>query len=409
MTNVMTREPGSRSGRRRSRARRRLAGRLVVLFVLAALIAGGVAYVARRDPAPNAPAGDAPAGRQRTLLVAGTVVDDLSQQADSLTLFGIEPDATEPIMLFIPAGTFGQIPGQSSIESIGKALTFGREALQQTSVENLLGIAIDDTVVLTDVALGQIIEELGGIDIVVGETLYEADGTGSRVPAFPTGSVHMRGAQAVTYLTFRAEGETELDRFVRAQDVWEAVFERAGSTSVLTTAIDEAASLADVDAQVLASMLGAFASAAADERSYDVLPVDSVGAGSLDEVYEVEREALADRIVMHFGGSLLPGVTDPDARPAIEVRNGSGIPEAGAPAAETLIRAGFKLEVTGNTGRFDEDVTRIVVYGDDAEAMALAERARALLGLGRIEVGTRAQTVVDLTIVVGRDYAGGKV
>lgn len=396
-------DAASRTERRRSRRRRRVAARAFGTVALAAAIGAGLWYVSTLATSPDGDDASAAGARaQRTLLVAMTSVDDLSQQADSLTLFAADADGTDPVGLFVPAGTFGQIPGQSSIESIGKALIFGRETLQQTAVENLLGIKIDHTLILSDVTLARVVEAVGGIDIEVAEELFEPDAQGRQTLVFPLGPAHMSGAQALTYMTYMGEGETELDRYARAQKVWEALF-AAADADELRAAVASAPDLLEPDAEALAAMLAAFASATPDDRAFDVLPVETV-SGGLDQVYKVDEEAASHVLMRHFSGSFPPGVTDPAARPRVELLNGTGTPELGGSVARVLVPAGIRVAVTGNADRFGYARTRIIVYGDDASALALGERLRELLGVGEVEIGRRGQTVVDATIVVGGDF-----
>jgi LCP family protein required for cell wall assembly len=410
MSDVMLRtDDGSRTDRRRSRARRRAAFRMFVFLTVASLVAGGAYLVAKREPGTPAPVvGEESEGGQVTLLVATTVHDDPSGQADSLTLFGVDRSGADPVTLFIPTGTFGQIPGQSSIEQIGKALSFGTAAVQRTTVENLLGIVIDRTAVISDVALAQMIESLGGVTVDVTEELYETGPSGRSEPVFTLGETLMSGPEAVTYLTYRGEDETELDRFVRAQKVWEAILVAGADAGALVRAMDGASELDDADARALGQVLGALAAASADDRTFDVLPVDTVGSGGLDDVYSVDADELAQVIGRSFAASLPPGVVDPGSRTKIEIRNGVGSPQIGAEVAALLVPAGFKVEVTGNIPAFGIRSTQIVVYGDDEPSMALGNRVRELLGVGTVIRGTRGQTVVDMTIVVGKDFTDRK-
>jgi hypothetical protein len=69
-----------------------------------------------------------------------------------------------------------------------------------------------------------------------------------------------------------------------------------------------------------------------------------------------------------------------------------------------LVPAGLRIEVTGNAPTFDYRSTRIVIYSDDAVGLALGQEIRNLLGVGTVEVGTRAQNVVDVTVVLGKDF-----
>jgi len=104
-----------------------------------------------------------------------------------------------------------------------------------------------------------------------------------------------------------------------------------------------------------------------------------------------------------LSGSVAEGVT-PGARPRLEIRNGNGVPESGERVAALLVPAGMNIVVTGNAPSFTYNSTRVVVYGDDAASLALARKIRDLLGVGDVEVGTRGQTIVDVTIVVGKDF-----
>jgi hypothetical protein len=84
--------------------------------------------------------------------------------------------------------------------------------------------------------------------------------------------------------------------------------------------------------------------------------------------------------------------------------NGNGTPEAGVAVAARLIPAGFRLVDSGNARSFDFAVTKIVVYANDADAIAMAEHIKDLLGAGEIEVARRPQTSIDVTVVIGKDY-----
>ena len=254
--------------------------------------------------------------------------------------------------------------------------------------------------------MARVIQEVGGIEVEVTERLLETDDLGRQELAFPLGTSAMDGPQAVTYMTYRTEGESELDRAVRAQKVWDGLISVLAQNPELA-AVARAA-LGDLparDADALVQLLEAFAAVPADERSFDVLAVESVGGGSLDEVYDLDDAAVAAQLERSFAGSVPPLVAELGARPRLEIRNGVGVPEIGGTAAALLVPEGFLLQVAGNTESFESRTTRIIVYGDDEAALALAERVRSLLGVGEIEIGTRGQTVVDLTVVIGRDFA----
>lgn len=402
---VLEHELSSRTKRRRQRKRRRVAGRLVAMMAAGAVLAAGMTYLGTREPSKKPSAAAGQDGGQLTTLVAMTLADDPSQQADSLTLFGIEPSGESPVVLFIPVGSFGQIPGQG-FERVGKALTFGRPQLEETTVENLLGIRIDRTIVIDDVTLGAVVDAIGGIDITVEEEIYETDDKGRRILAFSLGAQHMNGAAALTYMTVMGEDVTELARFVRMQKVWQGIFAAAGpGATKLDGAVRQLNSefLSADHAAALATLFKTFSSR---EPRFQGLPVEAIGTGS-DEAYRVLESEMAVIVKRDFAGSVPPGIT-PGLRPRLEIRNGNGVPESGERVAALLVPAGMNIVVTGNAPSFDFPSTRVVVYGDDAASIALAQKIRDVLGVGEVEVGTRGQTVVDVTILVGKDFVRGR-
>jgi len=46
----------------------------------------------------------------------------------------------------------------------------------------------------------------------------------------------------------------------------------------------------------------------------------------------------------------------------------------------------------------------IVSYDDSEKGLDLAERAKELLGVGEVQIAGQQQGIVDLTIVVGKDF-----
>jgi len=402
---VIQQDPGTRSNRRKSLRRRRVWKRGFVILLILAVAGAGAFVVARKATHRGKPAAGAPVEPQNTVLVAMTSHGDPTGQATALTLFGIDKNGKNPITLFLPVGTLAPIPGAKDFDLIGKALSSGQHALQQITVENMMGIDIDRIVSFDDVSLGVFIDQLGGIDVNVQEKLYSTQPNGTRALAFQLGQRHMNGAAAITYLTFHDPNATEIDSFVRAQKVWDGIFKAASNSSKLSSAIASFGGdqVAAEDASWLASIIRGFAAASSGDRTYEVLPGQEIGAGGTDVSYQVDDAKLANLVRQDFAGSVPYGVTV-GARPRVELRNGNGTPELGQRAAALLVPAGLRIEVTGNAPTFNYRSTRIIIYSDDAAGLALGQEIRNLLGVGAVEVGTRAETIVDVTVVLGKDF-----
>jgi LCP family protein required for cell wall assembly len=376
-----------------------------IIILIAALIGGGAFFVARKAIHKGATSTGAARQNQHTVLVAMTSHGDASGSAATLTLFGVDANGKNPVVLFIPVGTLAPIPGAKDFDLVGKALAVGQPALEQITVENLMGINIDRTVSFDDVSLGVFIDQLGGIDVDVQERLYVTQPDGTRTLEFQLGTHHMNGAAAVTYLTYQSPDTTEVDSFVRAQKVWEGVFAAASNSSKFAAAMGSFGTdkLSVDEASGLSSIWRAFAARPAADRTYDVLPGQAIGGGGANVAYQIDDTKLAEVVRNDFAGSVPFGVTI-GARSRIRLLNGNGSPEIGQKAAAMLVPAGLNIVLTGNAPNFNYRSTKIVIYGDDATALALAQEIRNLLGVGTVEVGTHADTVVDVTVVLGKDF-----
>jgi LCP family protein required for cell wall assembly len=405
LTAVIQNDPGTRSNRRKSLRRRRVWKRVFVVVLILAVGGGAAFFIARKASDKGGRAAGAPAVPQNTVLVAMTSHSDPAGQASALTLLGVDKTGKNPVTLFLPVDALAPIPGAKDFDLIGKALASGSRALQQITVENLMGIDVNRIVSIDDVSLGVFIDQLGGIDVNVQEKLYATQADGTRTLAFPLGQQHMKGAAAVTYLTYQDPNANELDAFVRSQKVWEGIFDAASNGPKLSSAIASlgASQVAAEDGQFLRSVIAAFAAASSGDRTYQILPGQEVGGGGSDTSYQVDDAKLGDLVRQNFAGSVPYGITV-GARPKVELRNGNGTPELGQRAAALLVPAGLRIEVTGNAAKFDYRSTRIIIYSNDAAGLALGQEVRNLLGVGTVEVGTNAQTIVNVTVILGKDF-----
>jgi len=402
---VIQNDPGTRSNRRKSLRRRRVWKRAFIIVLILAVAGAAAFFIARKATHKSGRAAGAPVVPQNTVLVAMTSHSDSSGQASALTLLGVDKTGKNPVTLFLPVDALAPIPGAKDFDLIGKALASGSRELQQITVENMMGIDINRIVSIDDVSLGVFIDALGGIDLDVQEKLYTTQSNGTRTLTFQLGQQHMNGAAAVTYLTYQDPNANQLDAFVRSQKVWDGIFNAASDATKLSNAIATfgGSQVAAEDGQFLKTIIAAFAKASAGDRTYQVLPGQAIGGGGSDTSYQVDDAKLADLVRDDFAGSVPYGVTI-GTRPKIELLNGNGTPELGQRAAALLVPAGLRIEVTGNTPAFNYRSTRIIIYSNDAAGLALGQEIRNLLGVGSVEVGTRAQTVVNATVVLGNDF-----
>jgi hypothetical protein len=130
--------------------------------------------------------------------------------------------------------------------------------------------------------------------------------------------------------------------------------------------------------------------------SYDTLPVEAVDAGTGgDEVYRI-RQADLDQLMRQ----LLPGRPGPRIR--VQVLNGTGTIGVAVKAAQRLVPSGAQVALSGNADSFAYAQTQIVFY--DRSRQQMANEVRQALGTGKLVLSRQPLDVVDVTVVIGKDF-----
>jgi hypothetical protein len=268
--------------------------------------------------------------------------------------------ARPPAAVTLPAEATVVVPGYGEATFAEAARLPG--PMLRAAAANVLGVWVDRYAVLAADALARAVDRAGGLAL--------------RLPGEPTegrpSPVPFSGEQLLGFLSGRGE----------AADLrWRAVL-----GALLGRPVVGEADLAEADDP--AAALGILRAAGGAE----VVPLptrrvaDALVLPDLDAV-----DALAARL---FGA---PG----RARLRVSVWNGSGTPGVGRLVAERLIPAGFRIVLSENADAFGHRETVITAVG--REHRAAAERARELLGVGRVEVQRVSSGFSDLGIVVGED------
>ncbi|HWB72064.1 MAG TPA: LCP family protein, partial [Egibacteraceae bacterium] len=347
--------------------------------------------------------------RQDTLLLVRHSQDPGG--ATGVTLLAASPGDARSLVLFVPIGTLVEVPG-FGLDRLGLAYQYGGPALVEASLENALGIAIDHTAAVSDSGLAALLGRVGGLELAVPERLVLRAGDGAAMVRFEPGGQFLDGPRLAEYWGFVQRGEDELASFSRQQLVWERLLAAAAADpTVVERLLAGGAPQLETDAETvwLQSLLAGLAQAQASDRlSFTLLPVQPFGAaGSVATAdaasFRLDEQAAAELV----GSLLLASVPDGDASAAVRVQvlNGVGVPGIGQLVDERLEGGGFRIVLTDNASRFDFAQTRIVVYDESPASIDAAQRVHERLGVGTILVSRQPQTVVDLTIVVGADFA----
>ncbi|HUQ38671.1 MAG TPA: LCP family protein [Acidimicrobiales bacterium] len=303
--------------------------------------------------------------------------------AKSLAVFA--PEAKGGSVVLIPTGTMAEVPSLG-LEAVGKALELGGPSRLLGTVENLLGVEIEDVVLVDDAGLSDIVAPLGSLVVDVPSRVERVDEAGTVEVLYEPGRVDVRPGEVPALLSVRGRAD-EINLVARQQAFWQALLTRLRENP-------------DHRIGGPASFRRAMKRLTAAESEVRTVPVQSLGRGETeaDELYQVREADLARVVKLSF-----PGDSAALGRPRVQILNGTGELELAPKVVDKLRAARVRVTLTGNANSFDHDTTEIVFY--DRRKQAVAERVRKALGTGRLVFSRRPLDVVDVTVIVGKDFA----
>ena len=357
------------------------------------------------DPGDNRGAvADGRDDRVETMLLYGTRENDSKQSAVWLTLLSIDASQNRGSVVYIPAHTAVEVPGRGLLP-LGEAVTGGDVPLLLVATEGLLGLEVDRYLELSDRDARVLFSGLGPFEVDVPSEVSVPAGSGQTQLIFPEGPQEISGRQVERLLFVTGVDGDDVELGSRHLAFWDSLFDTYGArTEELEQAVEAAeAVLGESDRPVAenADMIGDLAAFPEDAMVLNSLPVQQVGVGAEGELYstndaEIEQFVRDTIGARSFGGN----------ETRVQILNGNGVPGIGDDVAQKLVGEGFRVILSGNARSLDYEETLIIAYERTGEALALAERAKELLGVGEVQVSGQEQGIVDLTIVVGKDFLG---
>ncbi len=161
-----------------------------------------------------------------TMLLLGSDArsDDPSMGArtDTIVLTRIDPTTNNISMLSIPRDTMIDIPSVGT-QKFNAAYTYGGPSGTIAAVKSLCGVDIDHYAEVNFEGLVGLIDAIGGIDVVVDETVDDPDAGNVVIPA---GEQHLDGAAALTFSRSRAYADGDYTRVSNQRKVIEAIVHR---------------------------------------------------------------------------------------------------------------------------------------------------------------------------------------
>ncbi len=377
------------------------------------------------------------AGQDRvTLLLLGIdqrCDEDGPTRTDTMMIFSMDPVAQTAAILSLPRDLWVEIPG-FGVDRINQAHFFGEvfeypgggPALAIETVEAALGIKTDYFAAVNFDAFVEGIDEIGGIDIVVPETINDnkyPDNCYGFDPFFiAEGEQHLDGQTALKYARTRATFGGDVDRANRQQQVIMAVRDKILRLDMVPQLLTRAPELWRIfqdnirtdltlnEAIQLALLAEKIPAAKIRNEVIDFEYVYSETAPDGQQVLVPVREnirALRDDL---FAPPAIPtpsisnlpeGMQQEEAR--IAILNGTHIFGLAAATESYLEEYNFDIVEIGNADSAEYQTTQIIDYGSHPNT---ANYLVWLMGIPplNIKLGEDPEGDYDILIILGDDW-----
>lgn len=402
--------PGPRrarlEGERRRKRRQELKGGLVAAAVAAIVAVVGVIAILTRDEAPPRASGVSAAGPERedtitTTLLFGTKERRPDAGPTWMTLLSYDSASGRGSVIYIPAHTATGVPGRGLLP-VGDALSSGGVPLLLLATETLLGTPVDQYVELSDSDAAVLLREVGDLTVDVPQDVRISAGPGQARLIFGAGPQRLTPELLVELLYVKGLEGDDVELGARHLAFWGSLFEAfafdADGLGAAVRGSGAALGEADVPVQDVSRLFELLAEAESSDRVLASLPVRQVGVGG-SELYQVDEDEVQQFLRDTVGEQ---AVTGKEVR--VQILNGNGAPGVGQYVAERLGGEGFRVILSGNARRLNYRETLVITYDRSSKGVGLAERTRDLIGVGEVQVAAQSQGIVDLTIVVGKDF-----
>lgn len=183
-------------------------------------------YAGRPAPAvPNAENPDGPAPVNFVLMGSDSRGSDRGR-SDSLMVAHVTGDRKHVYLISFPRDMWVEVPGRGNAK-INAAYSWGGPALTVRTLENLLGVRMDHTVVINFDGFINLTEAVGGVTVY---NPWESK--------FPEGELHLQGEEALTYVRERYNlPNGDLDRAYRQRSVVKAIIRQLATPETLANPV----------------------------------------------------------------------------------------------------------------------------------------------------------------------------
>lgn len=276
-------------------------------------------------------------------------------------------------------------------------------------IENMLGITVDNYVIVNIDAFKEIVDAIGGVDLYVPQDMYYTDKAGGLYINLKEGQQHLDGEQAEQLVRFRRYKNGDVDRIATQQIFLKAFSEKVLSPSILTKIPELARILfssitTDVSITEIPQYSKYLKKFDKENISFYTLPGEGGYEGGVsyffpdyDEIDEVVQTVFFDQTPAGEEEALpVEEEVQIDKSVSIAILNGSGITGAAAREQEKLIAQGYNVQEVGNFTRTDIEATYVIAK-DAAKGQQFKDY------YPNADITTNPSLTTDIQIIIGKD------
>jgi len=333
------------------------------------------------------------------------------KRSDTMVVFHYDPNTSEAAMVSIPRDTRVSIRGNA--EKINAANAFGGTELAISSVEKLLGIAINYYVEIDYEGFRKFIDAIGGIDTVIPYDMNYDDPYQNLHIHFKKGqNIHLDGKKAEEFVRWRKNNdntgyaEGDIGRIETQQEFIIKVVEKLKSPAIIPKIPSIVSILPQyIDTNIEPMTILSLSMELSKINSGSIQKFTLQGESKIIEdlwyfIYEPEKNA---DVVSLLGGKPSTGTVKTNNKDIkIQVMNGSGVNGAAAKVKQELEGKGYTVLSTGNISGIKFTSSHIIdktLKGNNAKQVAFE------LDISNIKRDQDSLSKADIVIILGSDIA----
>ena len=380
---------------------------LILLMVGVVIVTAGFLYFQLRtdEIAEAVQNGDT----LRTLLV----IEDESAGAAHIYVYIHDTTTNRGALIDVPRNLGSIIDSLQRVDRVDVLYESGGPEALRERVAALVDQEIPYHLTFSAESVENTIDLLGGMELFIVESFEQTNG--EKAVLLPAGNVVLHGEKAITYLTYRVEGESELERVGRRQKFMESFLAALGGnislllheevfdyfTRYVDTNLDDRAlqsylrELEKLDAGRLVHrrVQGTTRVVETENGREPLLFPHFEGQWLKETVRQVEQSIASDE-----------AFRDEDVRVSLEVLNGTATSGLARRTKQLFEGYGFDVVSFGNA---ESNQIRNTVLIDRRGSPEQARRVADIIRAERIVTDVApTQSEADVTIVLGRDFDG---